>query len=154
LHGITLKLVLYALRRIIAPRYIAMPGQSAPRPRDSILTGRSLESAAAREVNNERNHRLLYTPLLEKVGALNKSDRGEDYRAENEIFEKASTSLMYAATGGVVVGLAAFLSIRYIPTLLVNMIGGETKAHALKQKEAATGGLQKGGSELLAMHLS
>lgn len=129
-----------------------VPLPEVRRPRASILTGRSLEAAAARETNNERHYRQLYTGQLEKIAFLNATDReGNEYEAESAIFERASSSLMYAAAGGVGVGLAAFLSLRYIPTMLTKMIGGDAKLQKLREKNLASSPLQKGGMLLFEL---
>lgn len=59
------------------------------------------------------------------------------YKAEQKILRKAIEAESNALIGGLFLGVATFLSVRFFPTLVVRRLGGKSKYDAMKQKEAA-----------------
>eukprot|EP00568_Trieres_chinensis_P011177 CAMPEP_0183297716 /NCGR_PEP_ID=MMETSP0160_2-20130417/4932_1 /TAXON_ID=2839 ORGANISM="Odontella Sinensis, Strain Grunow 1884" /NCGR_SAMPLE_ID=MMETSP0160_2 /ASSEMBLY_ACC=CAM_ASM_000250 /LENGTH=113 /DNA_ID=CAMNT_0025459591 /DNA_START=1 /DNA_END=339 /DNA_ORIENTATION=- len=95
----------------------------------SSLTGRSLEAAAARESENEHQYRDLFSNLLQKISQLKVDTHGNhDYDAENAVLSNVNETLTQAVAGGVAVGLAAFISLRYLPAYLVRSAGKKSAA--------------------------
>jgi hypothetical protein len=60
----------------------------------------------------------------------------QEYQAEKETLNKLVAVERDAITGAVVVGIAAFLTVRYLPHFAVRLIGGDKKSKALREAEA------------------
>uniref|UniRef100_A0A7S2UMQ2 Uncharacterized protein n=1 Tax=Attheya septentrionalis TaxID=420275 RepID=A0A7S2UMQ2_9STRA len=86
---------------------------------------------------NQSNYRQLFSDLLSRQkGLLSKTvEHPEQYAAELKLIKNILTAEREAILIGVLVGVTAFASFRYLPNYLVKRFGGETKANALREAE-------------------
>ena len=115
---------------------------SKPRKEEDQFNVLKNRSDLKKEHQKEQQYKKLFLDVLEKhKGILTSSvdtntKNTQDYEAEKKILEKIMSIEKEAITGAVVVGLAAFLTVRYLPHLGVRLIGGESKLKALREAEA------------------
>jgi len=72
----------------------------------------------------------------------------KDYEAETKIVKKLMEVERDAIIGSVAVGIAAFLTVRYLPRIAVRMIGGDAKVKKMQEAEAKQSLLKTAGSFL------
>lgn len=89
------------------------------------------------EREKEPQYKQMFLDILQTHrGILNSPTQNtHDYKAEKEILNKIVAVERDAITGAIVVGVAAFLTVRYLPHLAVRWIGGEKKSRALREAE-------------------
>ena len=108
------------------------------------LTNLQTRAAIDRERRNEGKYRSMYKDLLKKyqgldlMKAIETCPNPQDYAAESTVLKKAMEIERDVMIGGIVVGLTAFVSVRYLPRVAVRLIGGEAKLRALHKKEEAS----------------
>ena len=125
---------------------MAAPPPSPP-PAPSGVDGRSAllisEAAAARETNNEDRYRALFSDLLSRFQERRSSSSSEEggeggaaYGAEKALLSKAVQNETAVLAGGVAVGLAVFLTMRYLPTYLIWRLGNKEKLQKMREAQA------------------
>jgi hypothetical protein len=89
------------------------------------------------EREKEGQYKNLFLKVLEShKGILNSPTQNtQDYQAEKGILSKVMAVERDAITGAAVVGIAAFLTVRYLPHFAVRIIGGKAKSRALREAE-------------------
>lgn len=105
-------------------------------------------------VKKERERELEYKNLFLNLIKTNKSiltsphEKPKDYEAETKIIKKLMEVEREAIIGSIGVGIAAFLTVRYLPRGAVRMIGGKAKVKAMDEAEAKQSLLKTAGSFL------
>ena len=105
-------------------------------------------------VKKERERELEYKNLFLNLIKTNRSiltsphEKPEDYEAETKIIKKLMEVEREAIIGSIGVGIAAFLTVRYLPRGAVRMIGGKAKVKAMDEAEAKQSLLKTAGSFL------
>ena len=97
---------------------------------DQQSTSMISDAAVAREVNNEDRYRALFSNLLKTFSSANNNIQVEDtalFEAERKIVQDVASSETASIAAGACVGIAAFLSMRFLPRQLIRLMGGEQK---------------------------
>ena len=104
------------------------------------------DAAIAREVNNEDRYRALLSNLLKTFSSANSNIQVEDstlFEAERKIVQDVASSETASIAAGACIGIAAFLSMRFLPRQLIKLMGGEQKVKALNEADALASPVQK-----------
>lgn len=95
-----------------------------------------------KELHNETKYRNLYRDLLKKHQGLltatlteEQESNLEDFKDETEILRGALRTERNAWIMGMTVGLAAFVTIRFLPKVYIRRFGGEEKLRKLKEAD-------------------
>lgn len=96
---------------------------------------------AEREKLNEPKYRAMFNNLLGRQKEIimslpNKGFNNEHYSAETKLLKKALALERESMIGGLVMGFAAFCSVRYAPRVLLRVLGGDQKIQALREAES------------------
>lgn len=113
---------------------------------DQQSTSMISDAAVAREVNNEDRYRALFSNLLKTFSSANNNIQVEDtalFEAERKIVQDVASSETASIAAGACVGIAAFLSMRFLPRQLIRLMGGEQKVKALNEADALASPVQK-----------
>ena len=121
-------------------------GNGRPEASDAHQSTSISDAAIAREVNNEDRYRALFSNLLKAFSSTNSNIQVDDstlFEAERKIVQDVASSETASIAAGACIGIAAFLSIRFLPRQLIKLIGGEQKVKALNEADALASPVQK-----------
>lgn len=98
------------------------------------------KAVADREKLNESKYRAMFTDVFtrhkDEILSISKTCfDNEQYSAETKLLKKALALERESMIGGLVMGFAAFVSVRFTPRVLLRVIGGEKKIRALRETE-------------------
>lgn len=125
-----------------------MSSNGRPSASDAHQSTSISDAAIARELNNEDRYRALFSNLLRTFSSANSSIRVDDsttkhFEAERKIVQDVASSETASIAAGACIGIAAFLSMRFLPRQLIRWMGGEQKVKALNEADALASPVQK-----------
>jgi len=107
---------------------------------------------AKKEGEKEGFYKNLFLDLMKKhkdtLFNFTTPQNTDDYNKERQIIKKVMEVERESVVSAMVVGVAAFLTVRYFPRFAVRMIGGNAKVRAMEEAEAKQSLLKAAGSLL------
>lgn len=109
-----------------------------------------------KEREKEKHYKSLFVDLMRKhkndillqSSSSASAENTNDYNQERQIIKKIMEVERESILGGTVVGVAAFLTVRYLPRFAVRMIGSRAKIRAMEEAESKQTFLKATGSLL------
>mmetsp|Transcript_17391 Transcript_17391/g.49787 ORF Transcript_17391/g.49787 Transcript_17391/m.49787 type:complete len:278 (-) Transcript_17391:1634-2467(-) len=119
-------------------------GKSSSDVQDASIS----EAAIVRGANNEDQYRALFSDLLKRFSAARNDNNihagdAKHFEAEKKIVTEVATSETTSFAAGAFIGMAAFLSLRFLPRHLIRLKGGVEKLKALNEADAIESPAQK-----------